>query len=86
MTWYSSSATEKPIDDHSFSQRVWKRILQDAGVEHRPPYNSLHSFTSHLIESGASLPQTAAMLGHRSTRMVAETYGHMLDRPTMPEF
>jgi integrase len=81
-----TSAKGLAIDDHSFSQRVWKRILQDAGVEHRPPYNSRHSFTSHLIESGASLPQVAAMLGHRSTRMVAETYGHMLDRPTMPEF
>jgi len=75
-----------PIDDHNFSQRVWKRLLTDAGVDYRPPYNSRHSFTSHLIEQGASFSQAAETLGHSSSRVVADTYAHMVNRPVMPEF
>lgn len=75
-----------PIDDHNFSRRVWKRLCQAAGVEYRPPYNARHSLISHLIEGGATLPQAASVAGHVNTRMVAQTYGHMVNRPTMPEF
>lgn len=77
----------KAIDDHSFSQRVWKPLCLKAGVEPRPPYVSRHTLLSHGIEEkGWSLPQAARIAGHRSTRMVSEVYGQALDLPEMPEF
>jgi integrase len=74
------------IDDHNFSQRIWRGICEKAKIDYRPPYCARHSLLSHLIESGATLPQTAYVAGHRDTRMVAETYGHMINRPKMIDF
>lgn len=74
------------IDDHSFSQRTWKRVLQRAGVPHRPPYACRHTCISHLIEQGATLPQAAQIAGHTNTRMVAQVYGHAISQPQMPDF
>jgi integrase len=75
------------IDDHNFRTRVWKATCEAAGIEYRPPYTSRHTLLSHGIEyEGWSLPQAARVAGHTSTRMVAETYGHMIDRPKLPEF
>lgn len=76
----------KPIDDHSFSQRAWKQILKDAGVAHRPPYACRHTALSYIIEAGGTLTQAAYVAGHSNTRMIAETYGHAINRPQMPRF
>lgn len=80
------SKTGKPIDDHNFSQRVWKPVCKAAGITHRPPYVGRHTLISHGIESGWSLVQAAKIAGHSSTRQVAETYGHLINLPEMPEF
>lgn len=76
----------KPIDDHSFSQKAWRRILVEAEVSHRPPYTCRHTCISHLIEAGASLPQAAAVAGHVDTSQVSRVYSHLIDRPEMPRF
>lgn len=74
------------INTHSFSQRCWRSVCASAGIPYRVPYFARHSLASHLIAEGASYPQTAYVLGHRSTRMVVQTYGRMIDPPKMPEF
>lgn len=76
----------KPIDDHNFGQKPWRRILVEAEVSHRPPYTCRHTCISHLIESGASLPQAAAVAGHVDTSQVSRVYSHLIDRPNMPRF
>jgi len=76
----------KPIDDHTFSQRVWKPLCKAAGVPHRVPYAARHTTISHLIDQGANVFQAAYVAGHKSTRMVIERYGHMINRPEMPDF
>ena len=82
-----TSKTGKPIDDRNFRERVWKRTCEKAGIEYRSPYIARHTLLSHGIEmEGWSLPQAARIAGHSSTRMVLETYGHMIDRPNLPDF
>jgi integrase len=76
----------KAIDDHAFSQRCWRRILEDAGVKHRPPYTCRHTLISHLLESGATERQAADVAGHVSTEMISRTYSHLINRPEMPTF
>jgi integrase len=75
-----STPKGNPIDDHSFSQGICKKI----GIE-RVPYAARHSLSSHLLENGAYIPQVAGILGNRP-ETTARHYSHMLNRPNMPEF
>lgn len=75
----------KTIDDHTFSQRIWRSVLKQAGITHRPPYNCRHSMASHAIDQGVTLPETAYLLGHKDTSMVSKVYGHMVNRPQVPK-
>jgi integrase len=80
-----TSPTGKPIDDGNFAQRIWKPLLKQAGIPHRPPYNCRHSMASHAIDQGLTLPETAYLLGHKDTTMVSKVYGHMVNRPQVPK-
>lgn len=84
LVFYSPKG--KPIDDHSFSQRVWKPLCNAAGVPYRVPYACRHTVLSHGIANGMSLHQAQYVAGHASPRLILETYGHMLDRPKMPDW
>lgn len=82
-----TTATGKPIDDRMYCRRYWRRICKEAGIPYRPPYTARHTFISHGIEYKRWSPhQAASMAGHSSTRMVSEVYGHMMDRPELPDF
>jgi integrase len=74
------------INTRTFRRRCWMATCRAAGIADRPPVFARHSVASHLIQSGATYPQVAAVLGHKSTRMVTQTYGRAIGRPTMPEF
>jgi integrase len=80
------SPTGKRINTRSFCRRCWRQTCTDAGIPYRVPYFARHSLASHLIESGATYPQVAYVLGHSSTRMVSQTYGRMVPPPQLPEF
>ena len=81
-----TSPTGRPIDDHNFSRRIWKRLCAKAAIPYRRPYNARHSVAGHAINQGATLPQVAYILGHSNARMVSQTYGHMIDRPQLSQF
>lgn len=83
---FPSPRTQTRINGRNFCQRCWKRICAKAGIEYRVPYFTRHSLASHLIDSGATYPQVAYVLGHKTTRMVQQTYGRMIDPPDLPEF
>jgi integrase len=72
------------ISDGNFRARVWKPILELAGVDYRRPYICRHTMISHAIAQGATLPEAAYLLGHRSLRMVSEVYAKVVVRPKPP--
>jgi integrase len=80
-----TTVTGLPIDDHTFSQRVWRKVLADAGIPHRPPYSCRHTFASSAIEHGLTLVQTASLLRHKNTHMVSRVYAHAQSIPVLPE-
>ncbi len=80
-----TSPTGKPINDHNFSQRTWKRLCAKAGIPYRPPYNSRHSVTNHMLDDGATFHQTAYSLGN-SARMISDIYGRKRQGAKLPEF
>lgn len=80
-----ATVTGKAIDDHNFSQRTWKDICTAAGIPYRVPYAARHSLGSHLLESGATIPQVAEVLGN-NPETTARHYAHAINRPKMPGF
>ena len=72
------------IDSNNFRDR-WKKVLAAANIPYRRPHVVRHSFASHAIEQGCPLTGVAYLLGHSDTRMVAQTYGHLINRPSLPQ-
>jgi len=72
------------IDCHNFRRR-WTKVLATANIPYRRPHIIRHSFASHAIEQGCPLTGVAYLLGHSDTRMVAQTYGHLINRPNLPQ-
>jgi integrase len=73
------------ICHHNFRNNAWRTALRDAGVEYRRVHVLRHTALSHSLESGLSVPQVAYLAGHRDNSMVLKTYGHIIDRPTLPK-
>jgi integrase len=71
------------IDSNNFRDR-WKKVLAATNIPYRRPHVIRHSFASHAIEQGIPLTGVAYLLGHSDTRMVASTYGHLVNRPSLP--
>lgn len=61
------------IDDHNFSQRAWKKVLEKAGVRHRVPYNCRHTFISHCVSQKMDLKKIATLAGN-SPEVILERY------------
>lgn len=63
----------------------WRVVLNACGVEYRKPYTMRHSLISYAIEQGIPITGVAYIAGHVDTRMVMQTYGHLINRPDLPE-
>ncbi len=75
-----------PIDDRNYRNRCWKVVCQVAGVRYRPPYTSRHTLLSYGLEYGGwTERQAAAIAGHKDTRMISQTYGHLIEKPELPD-
>ncbi len=73
------------IDDNNFRDRAWKKVLAEAGVEYRHPYIMRHTLLSHMVEDGIPPTGIAYIAGHSDTTMIQKTYGHMINRPNLPD-
>jgi integrase len=71
------------IDSHNFRNR-WIKVLKEAAIPYQRPHIIRHSFASHAIDQGIPLTGVAYLLGHSDTRMVATVYGHLVNRPSLP--
>jgi integrase len=80
---FKNPAGKSHIDSNNFRDR-WKKVLAAANIPYRRPHIIRHSFASHAIEQGCPLTGVAYLLGHSDTRMVAQTYGHLINRPSLP--
>lgn len=79
------SPNDNSIDDRMFLRRQWKPVLEGLGIEYRRLYVARHTLASMAIEQGVPLTSVAYLLGHADTTMVSRVYGHMINRPSLPE-
>lgn len=73
------------MHDDDFCKGPWRRILDEAGVEYRPPYTARHTFATWAKKNGMSDEALAYWMGHKTVRMVQEHYGHLDDAAIVPE-
>lgn len=67
------------IDDHRFSERAWKTILESCQIEYRKLYNLRHSAISHALHNGANPISLAEQTGH-DKRVMLSTYAHAIEQ------
>lgn len=72
------------IDSGNF-RVIWQEILKACQVPYRRPHVIRHTTFSYAAEQGTPLTGIAYMAGHTNTRMVIQTYGHMINRPDLPD-
>ncbi|MBU2754453.1 site-specific integrase [Acidithiobacillus sp. CV18-2] len=67
----------QPVD----LRQPWERALRDANIENFHWHDLRHTFASMAAMNGASLPELAALLGHRTLQMV-QRYAHLSPQHT----
>ena len=67
----------KPMD----VKKSWYRAIEHAGLKNFRFHDLRHTAASYLAMDGASVPQIAAVLGHRNHQMAAR-YAHLSDAST----
>ena len=75
---FPSSDPERPID----IRKPWETALKRAGIKDFRFHDLRHSAASYLAMSGASLPEIAGVLGHKTYQMV-KRYAHLSDQHTI---
>jgi integrase len=59
----------------------WQKALKTAGIENFRFHDLRHSAASYLAMNGATLPEIAGVLGHKSLQMVGR-YAHLSEAHT----
>ena len=77
----------KAIDDHNFSQRIWKKCLKELEIEHKPSYNTRHTFISHFLEKTKDVVKCASLThGSKSgIQTIYKNYAGIISRLEVPE-
>lgn len=74
---FPGTSEKKPIDIRS----AWEAALKKAGISDFKFHDLRHSCASYLAMDGASAPEIAAVLGHKTLAMV-KRYAHLSDPHT----
>jgi integrase len=67
-----------PSGQTNFPKKAWEKALDEAGIEDFRFHDLRHTAASYLAMSGATLPELAAFLGHRTLAMV-KRYAHLTE-------
>jgi len=66
----------------AWNRRAWDTAVREADLKYLRFHDCRHTAASYLLMSGASLPELAKILGHKSMRMVMR-YAHLADDHTV---
>jgi integrase len=72
----------RPIENHNFTNRVWKPLLSNLGLAYRRPYQTRHTAATLMLAAGESPEWVARVLGHTTTQMLFSTYSRYVPNLT----
>jgi integrase len=74
---FPGNAPGKPLQD---IKKSWKRICEEAELKDVRLHDLRHTFASHLVSRGMSLPIVGKLLGHTQA-ITTQRYAHLADDP-----
>ena len=75
---FSSHTGHVPISHGWFTQTVWRRVQEKAGVRVRNWHNLRHTFATHLLMAGVNVIYVSKQLGHSRVSMTLDIYAHWI--------
>lgn len=78
--WVFPSATDrdKPLNDAWLRDRVWRPLLDRAGVRHVRVHDARHTYASLMLRRGVPPAYVSRQLGHSSIAVTVDLYGHFV--------
>lgn len=74
---YVLTGKDVPIDPRVY-QKLFKRVLKDAGVKERKFHAIRHTFATRALELGVDIKTLSELLGHSSVGITLNIYAHSL--------
>ena len=68
---------------HDYLLRVFKKLLNEAGLPHMPFHDLRHSAATILLSMGVNIKVVQELLGHSNISITLGTYAHLL--PSMQQ-
>jgi integrase len=66
------------IDLDNWRARVWKKALEDAGIDYRPLYQMRHTYATLALAAGADIYWVSKQLGHTNIHTTLKHYARFL--------
>jgi integrase len=74
---YVLSGSNVPIDPRAY-QKLFKRILKEAGVKDRKFHSTRHTFATRALELHVDIKTVSEILGHSNVAITMNVYAHSL--------
>jgi len=74
---YVLTGTDTPLDPRTY-QKLFKRVLTQAGVKDRKFHAIRHTFATRALELGIDIKTMSEILGHSSVTVTLNIYAHSL--------
>ncbi|WP_373753614.1 tyrosine-type recombinase/integrase [Neisseria weixii] len=76
---FTNPKTKQRIENDKTAYRPWALAIKKAGIRHRKPYNTRHTFATLNLMAGANPMWVARQLGHTTMKMLLENYSRWID-------
>ena len=74
---YVISGTDTPIDPRTY-QKLYKKIIESAGIQYRKFHAIRHTFATRALEVGIDIKTLSDILGHANVSITLNIYTHSL--------
>lgn len=75
--FYILTGSDVPIDPRAY-QKLYKKILQKAGVQDRKFHSTRHTFATRALELHVDIKTVSEILGHSNVAITMNVYAHSL--------
>jgi integrase len=76
--WLFYNGCGNVVDVNNLRDRVFKKVLQKAGLRHIRMHDLRHTYATMRIDAGHNIADVSKQLGHHSIRITIDTYHHWM--------